>query len=165
MDSLSSQIEFYYQFTSAKSDISNKQRKDVSAILNVSARFKLFINSECYFDQEEFPILEFYKYLYNWKIATNKYNVIQEFHYYSLEFDDYDEGAILSLIPFGKRARLMSIWAEHKRYYIFDLTYLSEEFIKLEEDLKETIERYFDINLGKFIKYIPSVNFEWNTGK
>ncbi|WP_208591962.1 DUF7878 domain-containing protein [Gracilibacillus suaedae] len=165
MESLSSQIEIYYQFTSAKSDISNQQRKDVSTILNVSARFKLFINSECYFDQEEFPILEFYKYLYNWKIASNKYKIIQEFHYYSLEFDDYNEGAILSLIPFGNSARLESIWAERERYYIFDLTYLSDEFMKLEVDLKESIESYFDINLDKFIKYIPSMNFDWHTGK
>ncbi|WP_437183959.1 DUF7878 domain-containing protein, partial [Shouchella clausii] len=40
-----------YQFTSDRNGITDKQRKDVSAILDVSARFKIFINDDLYFDQ------------------------------------------------------------------------------------------------------------------
>lgn len=62
MDSISSQVKFHYNFTSDASDISNKQRKDVSSILDITAKFSIFINDDCYFDEAEFPILEFYKY-------------------------------------------------------------------------------------------------------
>lgn len=162
MDSLSSQVKFTYEFTSEKDCISYKKRKEVNSILNVSARFIILINNEVYFDQEEFPILEFYKYLYNWVNANKKYNIIQEFHYYSLEFDEYDEGAIVSLIPFHKNmARLKSIWAEQELYNVFDLHYIVNELTALEKRLKRDIEEYFDIRLEDFIKHIPSRIFQW----
>lgn len=163
VDSQSTQIKMEYQFTSDKDAISDKQRKDVSAILDVSARFKIFINDDLYFDQEEFPILEFYKYLYNWKKAMNQSKRAQEFHYYTLEFDEYEDGAILSIIPFGASARLKSIWAEQELYNVFDLDYLIRAFLTLEKDLKRDIETFFHIKLEKFIKHIPAAVFEWDS--
>lgn len=162
MDSLSSQINFNYKFTSEKDCISYKKRRDVNSILNVSARFTININNEIYFEQEEFPIFEFYKYLYNWVNTNKKYNNIQEFHYYTLEYDEYDGGAIISLIPFGgKMARVKSIWAEQELYNVFDLEYIVNEFTILENNLKQDIEEYFDIRLTDFNKHIPSRQFEW----
>ncbi|KRG13034.1 hypothetical protein ACA30_17195 [Virgibacillus soli] len=162
MDSLSSQINFNYEFTSGKDCISYKKRGDVNSILNVSARFTIKINNKIYFDQEEFPILEFYKYLYNWVNANKKYNITQEFHYYTLEYDEYDEGAIISLIPFGgNMARVKSIWAEQELYNVFNLEYIVNEFTNLERNLKRDIEEYFDIRLTDFNKHIPSRQFEW----
>ena len=52
-------------------------------------------------------------------------------------------------MPFSNKARLKSIWAEKDLYNIFDLNYI------VEEDLKRDIEDYFEIELEKFIKYIP----------
>ncbi|WP_128743513.1 MULTISPECIES: hypothetical protein [Virgibacillus] len=125
-------------------------------ILDITARFSIFINDDCYFDEEEFPILEFYKYLYEWKEKTNNLNRIQEFHYYSLEYDEYDDGAILSLIPFGgDKARLKSIWAQEYLYNVFDASYIKDEFMSLESSLKKDIEEYFNIDLKKFLKHIP----------
>lgn len=156
MDSISNQVKFHYSFTSAASDISNKQRKDVSSILNITAKFNIFINDDCYFDEEEFPILEFYKYLYKWKERTNDLNEIQEFHYYTLEYDEYDDGAILSLIPFGgDKVRLKSIWAQRDLYNVFDASYIKDEFMTLESSLKKDIEEYFQIDLKKFLEHIP----------
>ncbi|WYQ41572.1 hypothetical protein NST67_16615 [Bacillus sp. FSL W7-1321] len=164
MDSQSTQINMEYQFTSDRNGLTDKQRKDVSAILDVSARFKIFINDDLYFDQAEFPILEFYTYLYNWKKAIDQSKRAQEFHYYTLEFDEYEDGAILSIIPFGDSVRLKSIWAEQELYHVFDLDYLIRAFLTLEKDLKRDIEAYFPIKLDKFIKHIPAVVFDWNSG-
>ncbi|MBP2076954.1 hypothetical protein [Oceanobacillus polygoni] len=156
MDSISSQVKFHYNFTSDASDISNKQRKDVSSILDITAKLSIYINDDCYFDEEEFPILEFYKYLYKWKERTNDLNEVQEFHYYTLEYDEYDDGAILSLIPFGgDKARLKSIWSQEDLYNVFDVSYIKDEFMALETALKKDIEEYFEINLEKFLKHIP----------
>lgn len=163
MDNQPTRIKVEYQFTCDRNAISDKQRKDVSAILDVSAQFKLFINDDLYFDQAQFPILEFYKYLYNWKKAMDQSKRAQEFHYYTLEFDEYEDGSILSIIPFGDSARLKSIWAEQELYPVFDLGYLIQAFITLEKDLKREIETYFHIKLETFIKHIPAVVFDWNS--
>src|SRR5690606_40734589 len=80
---------------------------------------------------------------------------IPEFHYYTIEYDDYEDGAILSLIPFSNKARVKSIWAEQDLYNVFDLDYIVREFIQLEQNLKRDIENYFGIELKKFIKHIP----------
>lgn len=58
-------------------------------------------------------------------------------------------------MPFSNKERLKSIWAEKDLYNIFDLNYIVREFILLEENLKRDIEDYFEIELEKFIKYIP----------
>lgn len=58
-------------------------------------------------------------------------------------------------MPFSNKARLKSIWAEKDLYNIFDLNYIVQEFILLEKNLKRDIEDYFEIELEKFIKYIP----------
>ncbi|WP_368652708.1 hypothetical protein AB4Y30_13320 [Ornithinibacillus sp. 4-3] len=156
MDTTSCKVTFYYKFTSDKDVISNRQRKDVPAILDVTTNFKIYINSDLYFDQEEFPILEFYKHLYKWINKNGKNNKIQEFHYFSIEYDDYDDGALISLLPFGgNKARLKSIWAEQELYNIFVLNDIVKEFIVLEQRLKVDIENYYGIKLAKFIKHIP----------
>ncbi|GAF64670.1 hypothetical protein BTS2_1566 [Bacillus sp. TS-2] len=153
---MKNKVIFDYRFTSEKDSLHYKMRKDVSSLLNVSTVFKIYINEDLYFEQEEFPILEFYKYLYKWKIAIQKDKKVYEFHYYSIEHDEYEEGAIISLIPFGDKMRLKSIWAELELYNVFELDYLISELIALETRLKRDLENYFQIELDKFIKHIPS---------
>ncbi len=76
-------------------------------------------------------------------------------HYYTVEYADYEDGAILSLIPFSNKARVKSIWAEKDIYNVFDLDYIVNEFVQLEENLRRDIEDYFGIKLKGFIKHIP----------
>ena len=133
--------------------ISNKDNRNVSLILGVEAIFKIKINDELYFE-EELAILEFYKSLYVWK-GRIKENEVLPFHYYSIEYDNYEDGAILSLIPFSNKARVKTIWAKSSVYNVFDLEYIVNEFLTLEKKLKEDIESYFKIDLRKFIKHIP----------
>lgn len=76
-------------------------------------------------------------------------------HYYTVEYADYEDGAILSLIPFSNKARVKSIWAEKDIYNVFDLDYIVNEFVQLEENLRRDIEDYFGIKLKSFIKHIP----------
>ncbi|NBJ71194.1 MULTISPECIES: hypothetical protein [Clostridia] len=156
-------ITFTYTFTSDKDCISFKQRKDVSTILDVSATVTIYINNEIYFNEEELPILEFYKHLSDWVHATKKYRMIQEFHYYTIEFDEYDDGAILSLIPFENKAKLNSIWKQQDLENYFELDYIAKEWMDLEERLKVDIETYFQIRLKDFMKHIPARIVEWKT--
>ncbi|WP_033826804.1 DUF7878 domain-containing protein [Bacillus andreraoultii] len=153
MDSISSKITFEYNFVVDKGIISNKDKSDISTILAIDATFRININNELYFETE-LAILEFYKALYKWKERITE-DYIPEFHYYTIEYADYEEGAILSLIPFSNKARVKSIWAEQDLYNIFDLDYIAREFSKLEQNLKQDIEDYFGIKLKKFIKHIP----------
>lgn len=153
MDSISSKITFEYNFVVDKGIISNKDKSDISTILAIDATFRIKINNELYFETE-LAILEFYKALYKWKERITE-DYIPEFHYYTIEYADYEEGAILSLIPFSNKARVKSIWAEQDLYNIFDLDYIAREFSKLEQNLKQDIEDYFGIKLKKFIKHIP----------
>ncbi|OCA82598.1 hypothetical protein F7984_02425 [Pradoshia sp. D12] len=154
MDSISNKIKFEYNFVVDKEMISKKHKRDVPAILAVDATFTIKINNELYFETE-LAILEFYKALYRWKEEITKKNPTPEFHYYTIEYADYENGAILSLIPFSNKARVKSIWAEQDLYNVFDLDYIVMEFILLEEILKRDIEDYFDIRLKDFIKHIP----------
>lgn len=153
MDSTFSKIRFEYEFLSNKGAITNKLRRDVPSILAVEAMFRIKINDEIYF-QSELAILEFYKSLYRWKEKMTK-DHIPEFHYYTIEYDDYEEGAIISLLPFANKARVKSIWAESDIYNVFDLNDIVAEFGALEEKLREDIEDYFEIKLKNFIKHIP----------
>lgn len=121
--------------------------------MGVEAIFKIRINGALYFE-EDLAILEFYKSLYEWK-GRIKENEVLPFHYYSIEYDNYEDGAILSLIPFSNKARVKSIWAKSSVYNVFDLDYIVNEFLALEKKIKEDIESYFKIDLGKFIKHIP----------
>jgi len=133
--------------------ISNKDNRNVSCLLSVGAILQIQINEALYFE-EELAILEFYKSLYEWKVRI-KENEVPPLHYYSIEYDNYEDGAILSLIPFSTKARVKSIWAKSSVYNVFDLDYIVNEFLSLEKKLKEDIESYFKIDLGKFIKHIP----------
>lgn len=153
MKVISSKISFEYNFVNDKGTISNKHKRDVSTILSVDATFTIKINNELYFETE-LAILEFYKSLYSWKKEITTDN-IPEFHYYTIEYADYEDGAILSLIPFSNKARVKSIWAEQDLYNVFDLDYIVKEFTILEENLKRDIEEYFEIKLKDFIKHIP----------
>nr|WP_100332182.1 hypothetical protein [Bacillus xiapuensis] len=124
--------------------------------MDITANFSIFIDADCYFDEEEFPILEFYKYLYEWKERTDALNKVQEFHYYTIEYDDYEDGAILSLILFGgDKAKLKSIWSQEDLYNVFDISYIKDKFMALESSLKKAIEEYFEIDLEKFLRHIP----------
>ncbi|WP_026907263.1 hypothetical protein [Paucisalibacillus globulus] len=146
-------IHFEYKFTSDKAIFSNKKSRDVPAILAVDALFSIYINEKIYF-QAELPILEFYKSLFRWKEKFTENNVPQ-FRYYTIEYDEYDDGAILSLVPFSNKARLKSIWAEVDNDYVFDLDYIITEFINLEQKLMDDIEAFYDIKLNEFITHIP----------
>ncbi|MBP3953141.1 hypothetical protein [Bacillus suaedae] len=153
MDRIPSKINFEFNFVCDKNIISNKDKKDIPTILAVEATLTIRINNELYFETE-LAILEFYKSLYRWKEKITEGD-IPEFHYYTVEYDDYEDGAILSLIPFSNMARVKSIWAEQDLYNVFDLDYIVKEFILLEETLQRDIEEYFEISLKDFIKYIP----------
>ncbi|MFJ7406451.1 MULTISPECIES: hypothetical protein [unclassified Lysinibacillus] len=146
-------IHFELEILSESDSISNKDKRNVSLILGVEANFKIKINEALYFE-EELAFLEFYKSLYVWKEKLKEDGRL-EFHYFSIEYDNYDDGAVLSLIPFSNKARVTSIWAKSNVYNVFDLDYIVNEFLALEKKLKEDIESYFNIELGKFIKHIP----------
>lgn len=146
-------IHFELDILSESGAISNKDQRNVSLILSVEAILQIQINDVIYFE-EELAILEFYKSLFLWKKRI-KENELLAFHYYSVEYDEYDDGAIISLIPFSNKARVKSIWAKSNIYNVFDLDYIVNEFLALEKKLKEDIETYFNIELGKFIKHIP----------
>jgi len=146
-------IDFEMKIEGETDYISNKDKRNVSLILGVEAIFKIKINEALYFE-EELAILEFYKSLCEWKVRI-KENEVLPFHYFSVEYDNYEDGAILSLIPFSNKARVKSIWAKSSVYNVFDLDYIVNEFLALEKKIKEDIESYFKIDLGKFIKHIP----------
>lgn len=156
---IDNKISFEYEFVTDKSMISNKDKKDVAKILNVDATFTIKINDELYF-KEDLPILEFYKTLFLWKEEVLKKSDIPEFHYYSIEYDEYEDGSILSLIPFGNKARVKSIWAKQEMYNVFPLDYIVNEFLLLEEKLKKDIEHFYDIQFKKFLKHIPIIIVE-----
>ncbi|MBP3950258.1 hypothetical protein [Bacillus suaedae] len=153
MNSSSSKISFDWKFVSDQKSISNRDRRDVPTILAVDALFTIEINNEIYF-QAELAILEFYKSLYRWKEGMTK-DEIPEFHYYTIEYDDYEAGAILSMIPFSDKARVKTIWAEIDIYNVFELNYIVKEFLALEATLRKDIEEYYEINIDRFIKHIP----------
>lgn len=153
MDIENREINFEYNFVVDKRIISQKHKRDVPTILAVDATFTIKINNELYFETE-LAILEFYKSLHGWKKEITKDNIPQ-FHYYTIEYADYEDGAILSLIPFSNKARVKSIWAEQDLYNVFDLDYIVKEFTLLEENLKRDIEGYFEIKLKDFVKHIP----------
>lgn len=146
-------IIFEYDFVNEPAYISNKNKRNVPLILGVEAIFRIKMNDELYFE-EELAILEFYKSLFRWKEKV-KENEVPEFHYYSVEYADYDDGSIISLIPFSDKARVKSIWGESNIYNVFDLTYIVNEFLVLEQKMREDIERHFNIELKQFIKHIP----------
>ncbi|MED1605847.1 hypothetical protein P4U90_10940 [Cytobacillus kochii] len=74
------------------------------------------------------------------------------FYYFSIE---YDEGAILEMIPFHRLARLNTSWPEAEVYNVFAHQYLVNELSLLEGNLKNDIERYFDIKISSFMPHIP----------
>ena len=148
-----SEIHFDYHFVVDRGIISNKHNKDVPAILAVDATLSIKINGELYFETE-LAILEFYAALHSWKEEITEVQ-IPEFHYYTMEYADYEDGAILSLIPFSNKARVKSIWAEQDLYNVFDLDYIVKEFVQLEENLRRYIGDYFGIRLKSFINHIP----------
>lgn len=155
MGRVGNKIHFEYHFVSDKGIISNKVRSDVPAILAVDAIFLIKINNILYF-ATELPILEFYKSLYEWTKEVTK-DYIPEFRYYSIEHDE-DEGPILSLLPLSNKAKLESIWAEANIYNVFDLNYIVNEFLTVENSLREDIEEYYNIKLKYFMKHIPYRN-------
>lgn len=158
MDPMTNKILFDYIFHGDKNMISNKDRKDVSKILSVDADFMIKINNESYFEAP-IAIFEFYKSLYNWKEQIRD-NHVPEFHYYTIEYDDYEDGAIVSLIPFSNMARVKTIWPEQDLYNVFELHYIVNEFIRLEENLKRDIEEYYGIQLKHFLKHIPLIRLD-----
>ncbi|MDQ0207421.1 DUF7878 domain-containing protein [Alkalicoccobacillus murimartini] len=153
-------VKYGFTFTSTPDAISRQKRKDVPTILSVEATFSIWINDDLYVRVEEMAILEFYKSLAKWVQANQKYKRIQEFHYFTIEHDER-EGAIISLLPFGDKARLKTIWPEQELYNVFELKYIVEQLTIVEADLRKEIEHYFDINLTHFMNHIPYRIAEW----
>ena len=147
------EIQFIYNFVSANDSITNKDQRNVAKILSVDATLTIMIGGELYFETE-LAILEFYKALWQWKqsVTDDKTPI---FHYYTVEYADYEDGAILSLIPFGSKARVTSIWAEQPLENVFDVNKIVSAFLQLETDLKHAIEQHFNIDLSKFLNHIP----------
>ncbi|WP_404430834.1 hypothetical protein [Sutcliffiella horikoshii] len=148
-------LQFTYQFINERTAISNKHSRDVPTILSIDATFTVRIRDEIYFEAE-IAILEFYKALLKWKqgVTTSQ---IPSFHYYSIEYADYEDGAILSMLPFADKARITTIWAEVDIYNVFDQSYAVSKLMELEAILKSDIENYFQIDLEKFGRHIPYV--------
>lgn len=153
MDGFSGKIIFEYDFINKPNYISNKNQRDIPLILGVETIFRIKINGDLYFE-EELALLELYKSLYRWKEKMNG-NEIPEFHYYSVEHADYDDGSIISLMPFSDKARIKSFWGKPNIYNVFDVNYIVNEFLVLERKMKEDIEKYFNVELKYFIKHIP----------
>lgn len=122
-------------------------------VLVVDDTLSIKINGELYFETE-LAILEFYAALHSLKEEITE-GQIPAFHYYTIEYADYEDGTVLSLIPFSNKARVKSIWAEQDLYNVFDLDYIVKGFLQLEKNLRRDVEDYFGIRLKSFMKYIP----------
>lgn len=148
-----SKIQFMYNFVSLNDSISNKDHQNVAKILSVDATLTILVDDKLYFETE-LAILEFYKALWQWKESVTD-EQIPPFHYYTVEYADYEEGAILSLIPCGSKATIHSIWAEQPLENMFKCDEIISVFLQLEMDLKRAIEQYFNIDMLKFLNHIP----------
>lgn len=142
-----------YNFVSPNDSISNKDNQNVAKILSVDATVTILVDDKLYFETE-LAILEFYKALWQWKESVTD-EQIPPFHYYTVEYADYEEGAILSLLPCGSNATIHSIWAEQPLENMFKCDEIISVFLQLEMDLKRAIEQYFNIDMLKFLNHIP----------
>ncbi|WP_226682931.1 DUF7878 domain-containing protein [Sutcliffiella horikoshii] len=149
-------LQFTYQFSNEPHAISNKHSRDVPTILSIDAIFIVKIKGEVYLEAE-IAILEFYKALLKWKQEFTCSH-IPAFHYYTIEYDDYEDGAILPMLPFADKARITTIWAEVDIYNVFDQSYAVSKLVELEAKLKRDIENYFLIDWEKFVRHIPYVS-------
>jgi len=147
-------LQFTYQFINEPTAISNKHYRDVPTILSIDATLTVKIMDETYF-KAEIAILEFYKALLRWKQELTSKPHIPSFHYYSIEYDDYEDGAILSMLPFADLARITTIWAEVNIYNVFDQSYAVSKLMELECALRRDLEGYFQIDLEKFVRHTP----------
>ncbi|UAL47910.1 hypothetical protein LG311_02810 [Sutcliffiella horikoshii] len=148
-------LQFTYQFINEPNAIFNKHSRDVPTILSIDATLIVKIKDETYFEAE-IAILEFYKALLKWKQkATTSH--IPSFHYYSIEYHDYEDGAILSMLPFADKARITTIWSEVDIYNVFEQSYAVSKLMELESALRKDLEDYFQIDLEKFARHIPFV--------
>ncbi len=145
-------LEIIYTFVNEEDAISNRDRRDVPKILAIDALVTVKIAGDIYF-QEEIAVLEFYKALYQWRKQMTNTDT-QKFDYFSIE-NDQEEGPILSLLPFANKARVKTIWPLVDVYNVFELVEAVKVFCELEESLKAEIERYFGIELKRFLKHIP----------
>ncbi|MFJ7362876.1 hypothetical protein ACIQWQ_01990 [Peribacillus frigoritolerans] len=152
MDKLSNSIEFEYEFTTDRDCIPFDLRNSPAVALRVEGILTIKINNDIYF-QADIALLEFYLYLLKWVQTNKKGRDVQEFKYYSLEFDE-DE-AIISLLPFGNSARLASIWEVNKLYNVFELNYIVQKLTQLTTRLGKDIENHYDIQMNTFIGKVP----------
>ena len=153
MNIITNHIQIDFDLECDRTMISNRNRRDAAAILSVDALCTITINHQLYF-KAELAIFEFYKTLYMWKQQV-KEDKLRPFHYYTIEYDEYEDGAILSLIPYSSKARLTTIWEEQPIYNMFELDDIVNYFFLMERRLKQQIETYFDIQLDRFVKHIP----------
>jgi len=143
-------LHFTYHFTCSPNEITASDKRDTAKILSIDIFFTIKINNQLYF-QADLPAFEFYKALAKWQKKWLK-NQQAAFYYFSIE---YDEGAILEMIPFHQLARLNTSWPEAEIYHVFAHQYLVNELSLLEGNLKNDIERYFDIKISSFMPHIP----------
>ena len=155
MDSISSQIEFVYQFTTDESYIPKKWKKDSAIVLRVDGDFEINVDGRSYC-QEYVALLEFYLYLHRWlAIIESKKYIIPEFHYYSLEW--HEDEPLISIIPFDNndKARLTSIWRKEPFDPVFKMDYIVNELTDLRDQLKKDIEAHYNISVEPFIDKFP----------
>jgi hypothetical protein len=152
MDKSSNSVEFEFEFTTDKDSIPFDLRHSPAVALRVEGILTIKINNDIYF-QADIALLEFYLYLLKWVQTNKKGRDVQEFKYYSLEFDE-DE-AIISILPFGNSARLASIWEVNKLYNVFELSYIVQKLTQLTNRLGRDIENHYDIQMNTFIGKVP----------
>ncbi len=155
MDSISSQIEFVYHFTTDESYIPKKWKKDSAIVLRVDGDFEIKVDGRSYC-QEYVALLEFYLYLHRWlAIIESKKYIIPEFHYYSLEW--HEDEPLISIIPFDNndKARLTSIWRKEPFDPVFKMDYIVNRLTDLRDQLKKDIEAHYNISVEPFIDKFP----------
>ncbi|MED1437025.1 hypothetical protein P4U23_00085 [Aeribacillus composti] len=155
MDSISSQIEFVYHFTTDESYIPKKWKKDSAIVLRVDGDFEIKVDGRSYC-QEYVALLEFYLYLHRWlAIIESKKYIIPEFHYYSLEW--HEDEPLISIIPFDNndKARLTSIWRKEPFDPVFKMDYIVNQLTELRDQLKKDIETHYSISVEPFIDKFP----------
>lgn len=98
------------------------EKGDMTEILKVESQFKIIIDRRVFFNDDYFPILEFFYQFDNW---INSNSQISKFEYESIESD---EKPIVAFFKRDNKWNIFSVWQNYKEITEFNLADIINQY-------------------------------------
>jgi hypothetical protein len=146
---VSNQISFEFNINNTNKNFGSMNLlRDYKILSDIEGKLRIYINKKVFFEDDYILLMEFGVLLLSW-IKHLKLNIVEDFSYNSM---DYDDGSILEFISTNDNMwRIYSDWQNFEFSEKLKTNDLISEIEKFLKELKKQLKDTYGINFGKYV--------------